>query len=110
VCNEWLHFLPSTGIAKGYDCFFKWHDEAFFGLGRMNSVCIFNKRKKDWTPPNRTVKQRNKRHINNLKNDENDSSSEDDSSNMKWIRISRINYMIFVLPSYSGSTVVRKCY
>jgi hypothetical protein len=41
ACNEWLHFLPSTGIAKGYDCFFKWHAEAFFGLGRMESVRIF---------------------------------------------------------------------
>jgi hypothetical protein len=32
----------------------------------------------------RTVKQRNERHINNLRNDENDSSTEyDSSSNMK---------------------------
>jgi hypothetical protein len=84
VCNEWLYFLPSTGIVKGYDWFLKWHDEAFFGLGKMDSVRIFNKRKKDWTPPNCMVKQRNERHINNLKNDENNSSTEDDSSsNMK---------------------------
>jgi hypothetical protein len=80
VCNERLHFLPSTGIANGYDCFFKWHDEAFFGLGSKDSVCIFNTRKKDWTQPNRTVRQRNERHINRLKNDENDNSTEDDSS------------------------------
>jgi hypothetical protein len=76
VCND-----PATGISKGYDCFFKWHDEAYFGLGRMDSVCIFNKWKNDWTPPNRMIKQRNERHINNLKNVENDSSAEDDSSN-----------------------------
>jgi hypothetical protein len=46
----------------------------------MDYVRIFNKRKKDWTPPNRTVKQRNERHVNSFKDDENDSSTEDDSS------------------------------
>jgi hypothetical protein len=82
--DKWLHLIPATGIAKEYDCFFKWHDEAYFGLGRMDSVRIFNKQKKDWTTPNYTVKQRNERHINNLKINENDSSIEDDSNiNMK---------------------------
>jgi hypothetical protein len=50
----------------------------------MDSVRIFNKRKKDWTPPNRMVKKRNEHHSNSLKNDENASSTEyDSSSNMK---------------------------
>jgi hypothetical protein len=74
-------FSSAIGKAKGYDLFFKWHDEAYFGLGRMDLVRIFNKLKKDWTPPNRSIKQRNERHIAKLKNDKSDEDTEDDSSN-----------------------------
>jgi hypothetical protein len=81
VCNELLHFIPATGKAKGYDCFFKWHDEEYFGLGRMNSVCIFNKKKKDWTPANHLIKQRNELHKAKLKKDKSNEDTEDDSSN-----------------------------
>jgi hypothetical protein len=80
VCNKWLHFLPETGKAKGYDCFFKWQDEAYVGLRRMDSVRMYKKWKNDQMPPNRSIKLRNERHVAKLKNNENDKDTEDGSS------------------------------
>jgi hypothetical protein len=47
----------------------------------MHAVRIFNKRKKDWTPPNLSIKRRNEQHIARSKNKNNVEDTEDNSSN-----------------------------
>ena len=46
-----LHLNPNKGHATGKQCFFKYHDEVQFGLGKNDLSKILNLPKKDWTEP-----------------------------------------------------------
>ena len=67
ICKEWVHWYPKTGVAKGADCYMKYHDEEYFGLGRDDQVALLKKRRKDWTAPNLTQRRANARHVAGLK-------------------------------------------
>jgi hypothetical protein len=63
ICKEWVHWYPKTGVAKGADCYMKYNDEEYFGLGYDDQVALLKKRRKDWTAPNLTQRRANARHV-----------------------------------------------
>lgn len=46
-----LHLNPTKERAAGTQCFFKYHDEVQFGLGKNDQSRILNLPKKEWIEP-----------------------------------------------------------
>jgi hypothetical protein len=65
LCQSPLHFISQRGSGAGKQCFFQWHDEAFFGLCR-DDCALTKKRKSEWEFPSLSKQRENQRYIRHL--------------------------------------------
>ena len=62
-----LHYNAKKGSGKGSLCFYNYHNDLFFGLGRNDSTMLLNGVKGDWNKPDVVDIRENSEHIRTLK-------------------------------------------
>ena len=60
-----LHYNPK-GARKGALCFYRYHNDSCFGLGKNDSSLLLKGKKSDWTPPTADDIAENAEHMSNL--------------------------------------------
>ena len=61
-----LHYNAKSGPGKGAQCFYDFHNDSHFGLGKNDTSLLLGKKKADWTPPDRNVVSMNQSHVRSL--------------------------------------------
>ncbi len=61
-----LHYNPKGPKTKGLMCFYHYHNDMRFGLGKNDVSQILGKKRSDWTPADKHDIQQNAKHIENV--------------------------------------------
>ena len=75
ICGVFLHYNTTRGEAAGKNCFFQYHDDAFFGLAKCDHA-IANIKKGDWKDPSQSAQKKNRDYITRITRDSSDSEDE----------------------------------
>ena len=58
-----LHYNARNGVGKGMKCFYHYHNDSMFGLGKNDSSKLLGLKKGDWEPPNNEEVSWNTQHV-----------------------------------------------
>ncbi len=61
-----LHYNCKAGPGKGLSCFYHYHDNSHFGLGKNDRSQLLNQPKWDWKKPTKREIKENNAHIKDL--------------------------------------------
>lgn len=63
-----LHYNQTKGEGQGEMCFYHYHNDGMFGLGRNDGTSLLNQKgkKAEWKKPSKSDIEQNKAHINSL--------------------------------------------
>ena len=61
-----LHLMPQKGKAAGQMCFYHYHNDHMFGLGKNDMSAVLNGVKSEWEAPTPTDVRQNREHIKSL--------------------------------------------
>ena len=61
-----LHLMPQKGKAAGQMCFYHYHNDHMFGLGKNDMSTVLNGVKSEWEAPTPTDVRQNREHIKSL--------------------------------------------
>ena len=61
-----LHYNSKGGKGKGMICFYHYHNDSCFGLGKSDSMHLLRSKKGDWEPPSADNIAENAMHVSNL--------------------------------------------
>ena len=68
-CGVYVHFFPQQGqVGCKSNCFLNYHNDALFGLTRIDSELV-KKKKANWSKPNENKRKQNRKHISKLKSE-----------------------------------------
>ena len=61
-----LHYNSKGGKGKGMQCFYQYHNDSCFGLGKNDKTLLLKGKKTDWEPPTAENIAENAKHISNI--------------------------------------------